>query len=67
MPFNNQFVILLTFVDFVKVNLIDMFTVNCFPQIGYFMKMAIFRNKGYDLINFVHDVPTKFYHLNQVK
>ena len=30
------------------------------------LKIKVFRNKGYDVINCVYDAATKFYHLNQI-
>ena len=62
MHFNKELLILLTFFETVRVVLINVVEILMMPAklatLGL-LKIEVFGNKGYDVINYVHDVRNK--------
>ena len=60
---------LLTYFDSLRISIINIVTILMTPAkmvTLVLFKVKIFWNKGYDVIIYVHDVPTNFYHMNKI-
>ena len=60
---------LLTYFESLRISIINIVTIlmtSAKMVTLVLFKVKIFWNKGYDVIIYVHDVPTNFYHMNKI-
>ena len=60
---------LLTYFESLRISIINIVTIlmTSAKMVALVLfKVKIFWNKGYDVIIYVHDVPTNFYHMNKI-